>query len=64
MASSTSLHRFHLEGVRDTERIIGDGSYAVVKELEFRGLRCAGKKLHILLYESASREWRVDMLRR
>ena len=64
MASSSSLRRFHLEGVRDTGRVIGDGAYAVVKELEFRGLRCAGKKLHALLYESASREWRADMLRR
>ena len=64
MAGSTSLSRFHLEGVRDTGRVIGDGAYAVVKELEYRGLRCAGKKLHAVLYESASRKWRADMLRR
>ena len=64
MASSSSLRRFHLEGVHDTGRVIGDGAYAIVKELEFRGLRCAGKKLHAVLYESASREWRADMLRR
>ena len=28
MASSSSLRRFHLEGVRDTGRVIGDGAYA------------------------------------
>ena len=62
--ASDSLRRFHLEGVRDTEIVIGTGSYAVVKELEFRGLRCAGKKIHDILYEGASREERVSMLQR
>ena len=58
------LRRFHLDGVRDTGRIIGEGSYAVVKELEFRGLKCVGKKLHAVLYENASSDWRADMLQR
>ena len=61
MAGSPSLYRFHLEGVRDTGRVIGEGAYAVVKELKFRGLKCAGKKLHD---KSASRQWRADMLQR
>ena len=64
MAGLASLRRFHLEGVRDTGRVIGEGAYAVVKELEFRGLKCVGKKLHAVLYENASREWRADMLQR
>ena len=64
LMASASLRRFHLEGVRDTGRVIGEGAYAVVKELEFRGLKCVGKKLHAVLYESASREWRADMLQR
>ena len=64
MAGPASLRRFHLEGVRDTGRVIGEGAYAVVKELEFRGLKCVGKKLHAVLYENASREWRADMLQR
>ena len=64
MASPASLRRFHLECVRDTGRVIGEGAYAVVKELEFRGLKCVGKKLHAVLYENASREWRADMLQR
>ena len=61
---SESLLRFHLEGVRDTDKVIGEGAYAVVNELKFRGLRCVGKKLHDVLYESASREWKADMLKR
>ena len=64
MAIPASLRRFHLEGVSDTDRVIGNGSYAVVKELEFWGLRCAEEKLHAVLYESASREERANMLRR
>ena len=64
MAGPASLRRFHLECVRDTGRVIGEGAYAVVKELEFRGLKCVGKKLHAVLYENASREWRADMLQR
>ena len=64
MADPAFLRRFHLEGVRDTGRVVGEGAYAVVKELEFRGLKCAGKKLHAALYESASRVWRAEMLQR
>ena len=62
--AGASLRRFRIEGVRDTGRVIGEGAYAVVKELEFRGVICAGKKLHSVLYENASREWRADMLQR
>ena len=60
MAGPASLRRFHLEGVRDTGRVIGEGAYAVVKELEFRGLKCVGKKLHAVLYENASRGINFD----
>ena len=64
MANSASLRRFHLEGVRDTGRVVGEGAYAIVKELEFRGLKCVGKKLHDVLYASAWRDERANMLRR
>ena len=33
-----------------TEEELGRGSYAVVLRLEYRGLKCAGKKLHPVLY--------------
>ena len=42
---------FILTGVRSTENELGRGSYAVVIELEYRGLKCAGKKLYRILYE-------------
>ena len=42
---------FVLTGVRSTENELGRGSYAVVIELEYRGLKCAGKKLYKILHE-------------
>ena len=48
------LQRFRLTGVRDAGTELGRGSYASVVELQFRGLKCAGKKLHRYLYDSTS----------
>ena len=59
-----SLRQFQLEGVRDTGRTVGDGSYATVKELEFCGLKCVGKKLHGILFNSASPQEKAAMLER
>ena len=42
---------YRLTGVRSTDNELGRGSYAVVIELEYRGLKCAGKKLYRILYE-------------
>ena len=51
----SSLQSFLLEGITLTnERNIGDGSYATVVPLRFRGLKCAGKKLHAVFFENAS----------
>ncbi len=50
--------------MRNTGRTIGDGSYATVVELDFRGLKCAGKKIHGLLYDSANPLERANMLGR
>ena len=55
---------FRLDGIRDTGIEIGRGSYAVVKEFDFRGLKCVGKEIHSLLYEEAAPRERADMLRR
>ena len=49
-----TLGRFELDGVHDTGREVGHGSYAVVKELEFRGLKCVGKKIHDILFNSVT----------
>ena len=59
-----TLRQFQLDGVSDTGRIIGNGSYATVKELEFRGLKCVGKKIHQLLFDSATPQDRAAMLQR
>ena len=59
-----SLRRFELHGVRDTGREVGHGSYAVVRELEYHGLICVGKKIHGILFESALPHEKVDMLER
>ena len=59
-----TLRQFQLDGVSDTGMIIGNGSYATVKELEFRGLKCVGKKIHQLLFDSATPQDRATMLQR
>ena len=58
------LPRFELSGVEEKGREIGRGSYAVVEELDFRGLTCVGKSIHEELYDNASDRERVDMLAR
>ena len=42
---------FVLTGARSTENELGRGSYAVVIELEYHSLKCAGKKLYRILHE-------------
>ena len=42
---------YRLNGVQVTEEEFGRGSYAAVLRLEYRGLKCAGKKLHHVLHE-------------
>ena len=61
---ASSLRRFQLHGVRDTGRIIGNGSYANVKEFEFCGLKCVGKKIHRVLLDDATPHERLAMLQR
>ena len=41
---------------------MGHGSYAVVKELEYHGLKCVGKKIHGILFESATPHEKAAML--
>ena len=49
------LDSFKLTGVIVTDQQLGHGSYATVLELEYKGLKCAGKKIHeILLRQGAS----------
>ncbi len=62
--ATEGLRQFQLEGVRDTGKTVGDGSYATVEELDFRGLKCVGKKIHAILYNSASPQEKVALLER
>ena len=42
---------YKLYGITMTDRKLGHGSYASVLEMEYMGLKCAGKKIHELLLE-------------
>ena len=44
-----SLEPYKLTGVHVTNRKLGTGSSATVIELEYMGLKCAGKKIHEVL---------------
>lgn len=41
-----SLEQYKLVGVLVTNRVLGTGASATVIELEYMGLKCAGKKIH------------------
>ena len=49
VATFTGFDPYELTEVRVTDRELGHGSYATVLELEYMGLKCAGKKIHELL---------------
>ena len=51
MATFAGLETFQLNDVRVTENKLGHGSYATVLEVEYMGLKCAGKKIHEVLLE-------------
>ena len=42
----SGLEPYKLTSIRVTDRELGHGSYATVLELEYMGLKCAGKKIH------------------
>ena len=49
--AQTSLEQYRLLTARETGLEFGRGSYAAVVEVDYKGLRCAGKKIHRVLYE-------------
>ena len=59
MATFTGLEPYKLTGVRVTDRELGHGSYATVLELEYMGLKCAGKKIHELLLRQGNTSYTV-----
>ena len=44
-----ALERYQLRGVRETGTELGRGSFAAVVEVDCKGVRCAGKKIHNIL---------------
>ena len=49
MAVFAGLEPYKLSGVNLSNRALGHGSYATILEVEYMGLKCAGKKIHELL---------------
>ena len=58
-ATFTGFEPYRLTGVRVTDRELGHGSYATVLELEYMGLKCAGKKIHELLLRQGGASYTV-----
>ena len=58
-ATFTGFDPYMLTGVRVTDRELGHGSYATVLELEYMGLKCAGKKIHELLLKQGDASYTV-----
>ena len=54
VATFREFDPYKLTGVRVTDRELGHGSYATVLELEYMGLKCAGKKIHELLLKQGN----------
>ena len=59
VATFTGFDPYKLTGVRVTDRELGHGSYATVLELEYMGLKCAGKKIHELLLRQGDASYTV-----
>ena len=47
-------------GIKVTDRELGYGSYATILELEYMGLKCAGKKIHELLLKQGDTSYTVQ----
>ena len=58
-ATFTGFDPYRLNGVTVTDQELGHGSYATVLELEYMGLKCAGKKIHELLLRQGGASYTV-----
>ena len=58
-ATFTGFDPYKLNGVTVTSRVLEHGSYATVLELEYMGLKCAGKKIHEVLLEQGGASYSV-----
>ena len=55
----TGSEQYKLSGVRVTDRELGHGSYATVLQLDYMGLKCAGKKIHDVLVNQGATSYSV-----
>ena len=55
-----ALERYQLHGVRETGTELGRGSFAAVVEVDYKGMRCAGKKIHQILSQPSEGDCLVD----
>ena len=58
-ATFAGFDRFTLTDVVVSDRELGHGSYATVYEVEYMGLKCAGKKIHDLLLRQGDDSYTV-----
>ena len=58
-ATFVGLDPFKLSRVHVTDRELGHGAYAVVMEVEYMGLKCAGKKIHELLLKQGETSYSI-----
>ena len=58
-ATFTGFDQYKLTGVTVTDRELGHGSYATVLQLDYMGLKCAGKKIHELLLRQGDTSYTV-----
>ena len=58
------LQELVLPGVTEENRELGRGAYGVVVEVKVNGLRCAAKKIHSILLQTASGNERAKLMSR
>ena len=58
-ATFAALNAYKLNGVKESNIELGHGSYATVMELEYMGLKCAGKRIHEVLLKQGDTSYTV-----
>ena len=56
----SGLKKYKLTQVQLTDNKLGHGSYASVMEVEYMGLKCAGKKIHEILLEQGDASYTIQ----
>ena len=59
LASFKSLESYKLTKIQISDTILGHGSYANVLEVNYMGLKCAGKKIHDVLLQQGNSAYQV-----